>query len=393
MNNGKTIFTQLMEFVPRYKFDKCVDRYNGHYKVLRFTCWEQFLCMAFAQLTYRESLRDIEACLRSKNKQLYHIGIRSKISRNTLANANSKRDWHIYQDFGHILMERANNLYKNDNFSVILKNSVYALDSTSIELGVSLFPWAAYSKRQGAVCMHTLLNLRGNIPSVIVITDKKVSELKVLDKLIIEAGAIYVVDRGYTDYIRFCNIHQNQAFFVTRAKARLAFRKIYSNKVIKASGVRYDRIVTVRSLASKKLFPFNLRLIKFYDSKTKKYLVFLTNNLFLPAKTIADLYRSRWQIELFFKWIKQHLRIKAFYGRSENAVKTQIWIAVSTYVLVAIVKKELAIDLSLYTILQILSVSLFENIPIAKALANFNIQRSCSQFDTQLLFDPKTLGQ
>ena len=393
MNIGKPIFTQLMEFAPRYQFDKCVNRYNGHYKILRFTCWEQFLCMAFAQLTYRESLRDIEACLRSKNKRLYHIGIRNKVSRNTLANANSKRDWRIYQDFGHILIERANNLYKDDNFAVVLKNTVYALDSTSIELCVSLFPWATYSKRQGAVCVHTLLNLRGNIPSVIVITDKTVSELKVLDQLIIEPGAIYVLDRGYIDYTRFRNIHQNQAFFVTRAKTNLTFKKVYSNKTDASIGIKYDRIVAIRNPDSKKLYPWNFRLVKFYDSKTKKYLIFLTNNMSLPAKTIADLYRSRWQIELFFKWIKQHLRIKAFYGRSENAVKTQIWIAVSTYVLVAIIKKELKIELSLYTILQILSVSLFENIPIIQALSDIKIQRSYPELETPLLFNPETLGQ
>lgn len=393
MKIGKSIFTQLMEFAPRYQFDKCVNRYNGHYKVLRFTCWEQFLCMAFAQLTYRESLRDIEACLRSKSKKLYHIGIRNRVSRNTLANANSKRDWHIYQDFGHILIERANNLYKDDNFAAILKDTVYALDSTSIELCVSLFPWAAYSKRQGAVCIHTLLNLRGNIPSVIVITDKTVSELKVLDQLIIEPGAIYVLDRGYIDYTRFRNIHQNQAFFVTRAKADLVFKKVYSNETDKAAGIKYDWVVTVRNPDSKKVFPWNLRLIKFYDSKTETYLVFLSNNMSLSAKTISDLYRSRWQIELFFKWIKQHLRIKAFYGRSENAVKTQIWIAVSAYVLVAIIKKELKVELSLYTILQILSVSLFENIKITDALSDFKIQRSCPELEAPLLFNQKTLGQ
>ncbi len=370
MNTGKTIFTQLMEFIPRYEFNKHVKRYNGHYKVHNFTCWEQFLCMSFAQLTYRESLRDIEACLRSTFRKLYHTGIQSKVSKSTLARANENRDWRIYRDLGYTLIQRANQLYSDDAFAVSLKNIVYALDSTCIELCVSLFPWAAYSKRQATVCMHTLLNLRGNIPSVIVITDKTVSELKVLDQLIMEPGAIYVIDRGYIDFARLYNIHQSQAFFVTRAKANFSFKRLYSAPVNKAQAIVYDQIDVVKNYTARKSFSDKLRRIKYFDSKTQKQLVFFTNNMTLSATTIADLYRSRWQIELFFKWIKQHLRIKAFFGRSENAVKTQIWIAVSIYVLVAIVKKELNINLNLYTILQILSVSLFEKTSIFRALSD-----------------------
>ncbi|MCK5466821.1 IS4 family transposase [Candidatus Parcubacteria bacterium] len=376
MNIGKSIFAQLMEFIPHYEFSKCVKKYQGNYKVHKFACWEQFLCMAFAQLTYRESLRDIEACLRSAKQKLYHLGIKSKISRSTLANANERRDWRIYRDLGYSLIQRANKLYSGKDFAISLKNVVYALDATSIELCVSLFPWAAYCKKQAAIQMHTLLNLRGNIPSVIVITDKKFSERKILDELIIESGAIYILDRGYTDYARFYSIHQNQAYFLTRARINFSFKRLYSLKVDKTTGIQCDQIVCIKHYNCKKLFPDKLRRIKYTDLETGKHLVFLTNNMNLPAKTIADLYRSRWQIELFFKWIKQHLRIKAFYGRTENAVKTQIWIATSIYVLIAIVKKELKLELNLYTILQILSVSLFEKVPILQALSDFDCQRT-----------------
>jgi|SRR3989339_803318 len=393
MNPNKTIFSQLMEFIPRYEFYKHVKRYNGHYKVHSFTCWEQFLCMSFAQLTYRESLRDIEACLRSAHKKLCHAGIHSKVSRSTLAKANENRDWRIYRDLGYRLINRANQLYSNDDFSVSLKNIAYALDSTSIELCVSLFPWAAYSKEQAAVCMHTLLNLQGNIPSVIIITDKSISELKVLDQLIIEQGAIYIVDRGYMDCARFYKIHQSYAFFVTRAKSAFSFIRIYSQKVDKANGIQCDQIVMFKGYSSRKLFPDKLRRIKYFDQQTQKQFVFITNNMTLSAKTISDLYRSRWQVELFFKWIKQHLRIKAFFGRTENAVKTQIWIAVSTYVLVAIVKKELKINLNLYTILQILSVSLFEKTSIYQAFSDSDYKNYNSGSQLSLFPDGITSGQ
>ena len=383
MNTQKSIFTQIMSFIPRYEFYKYVKKYNGHYKVHSFTCWEQFLCMSFAQLTNRESLRDIEACLCSLNKKLHNIGIHSKISRSTLARANETRDWQIYRDLGVSLIQRANKLYTNDDFSNDLKNIVYALDSTSVELNVRLFPWAKYGKNHGAVCMHTLLNLRGNIPSVIVITDKKVSELKVLGQLNIEATAIYIMDRGYIDFSRFYKIHQQDAFFITRTKKDFKFMRLYSNKVDKNIGLKCDQVIRLKSNESLKKFPEKFRRIKYKDQDTNKKLVFITNNFSLSAKTIVDLYKSRWQIELFFKWIKQHLRIKTFYGRSENAVKTQIWIAVSIYVLVAIIKKELKITQNLYTILQILSISLFEKVTILQALSDNRSQRT-SQNEAQM---------
>lgn len=390
---NKTIFSQIMEYIPRYEFYKHVKRYNGQYKVRSFTCWEQFLCMSFAQLTFRESLRDIEACLRSAHKKLCHAGIYSKVSKSTLAKANENRDWRIYKDLGCALIERANKLYSDDVFSVSLKNIVYALDSTSVELCVSLFPWAAYSKNSAAVCMHTLLNLRGNIPSVIVITDKSVSELKVLDQLIIEPEAIYVIDRGYIDFARLYRMHQSHAFFVTRARANFSFKRMYSAPVDKAQGILYDQTGVVKGYRARKHFPDKLRRVKYVDSKTRKQLIFFTNNMTLSAKTIADLYRSRWQVELFFKWIKQHLRIKAFFGRTENAVKTQIWIAVSTYVLVAIVKKELNLNLNLYTILQILSVSLFEKIHIYQLFSDHSEINTRFSDQLQLFPDGKTTGQ
>lgn len=393
MKINKTIFSQLMEYIPRYEFYKHVKRYNGEHKVRNFTCWEQFLCMSFAQLTYRESLRDIEACLRSAHKKLCHAGIYSKVSKSTLAKANENRDWRIYKDLGCMLIERANELYSDDAFSVDLKNIVYALDSTSVELCVSLFPWAAYSKNSAAVCMHTLLSLRGNIPSVIVVTDKSVSELKVLDQLLIEPEAIYVMDRGYIDFARLYRMHQCRAFFVTRARANFSFKRLYSASVDTTQGILYDQTGVVKGDKARKHFPDKLRRIKYFDSKTQKQLIFFTNNMTLPAKTIADLYRSRWQVELFFKWIKQHLRIKAFFGRTENAVKTQIWIAISTYVLVAIVKKELNLKANLYTILQILSVTLFEKTSIYQALSDcveINVNFSNQ---LQLLPDGETTGQ
>ena len=369
MNSGKTIFSQLMDFVPTYEFRKCVKRYGGNYKVKSFSCWDQFLCMAFAQLTYRESLRDIEACMRVAQQKLYHMGIRGKVSRNTLANANQVRDWRIYADFAQVLIATARSLYANDKFGVELDNTVYALDSTTIDLCLSLFPWAKFRKKKGAVKLHTLLDLRGNIPSLVIITHGKIHDVNILDELIVEPGAIYVVDRGYLDFARLHTIHQCSAFFVTRAKSNFARKRLYSHRVDKSTGLRCDQTVVLKNFYAKKAYPEKLRRIRYFDTEKNHRLEFLTNNFVLPALTIAELYRCRWQVELFFKWIKQHLRIKSFYGTSENALKTQIWIAISVYVLVAIVKKRLNVDRSLYTILQILSVTLFEKTPISQAFS------------------------
>ena len=367
MNEGKTVFSQVMEFLPMYEFRKCVERYRGDYKVLSFTCLDQFLCMAFAQMTFRESLRDIQACLRSKQNKLYHMGIRGQVSRNTLSNANNQRDWRIYADFAMILIHRARELYINDSFGLDLDNTVYALDSTTIDLCLALFPWARFRKNKGAVKLHTLLDLRGNIPSFIDITDGKVHDVNVLDILIFEAGSFYIMDRGYIDFKRLYKMHQALAFFVTRAKSNIKCRRLYSRPVDKTTGLRCDQtIVLTQSFVD---YPEQFRLVKFYDAENNLRLTFLTNNFVLDALTIAQLYKCRWKVELFFKWIKQHLRIKTFFGTSENVVKTQIWIAVSIYVLIAIVKKRLALEPSLYTILQIMSVNIFEKEPIPRLLA------------------------
>jgi hypothetical protein len=388
MNSGKTIFAQLMDFVPTYEFRKCVERYNGNHKVISFSCWDQYLCMAFAQLTYRESLRDIQVCLRATQPRLYHLGIRGKVSRNTLAHANQTRDWRIYADFAQILIEKARKLYAADSFGIELAQAVYALDSTTIDLCLALFPWAKFRKRKGAIKLHTLLDLRGNIPSVIIISTGKVHDVNILDQLIIEPGAIYIMDRGYLDFARLYKIHQAMAFFVTRAKRNFSRTRLYSQPVDKSTGVQCDQIVVLKNHYAKKDYPEKLRRIRYFDSKNKKTFVFLTNNFVLPAITIADLYRCRWQVELFFKWIKQHLRIKAFYGTTENAVKTQIWIAISVYVLVAIVKKTLNLDQSLYTILQVLSLTLFEKEPIYQVLLNVSYTNQEDQLSNQLnLFD------
>ncbi|NPV03155.1 MAG: IS4 family transposase [Syntrophaceae bacterium] len=383
MNTGRTIFPQLMDFLPTHEFRSCVERYNGNYKIKSFSCWDQYLCMAFAQLTYRESLRDIQACLRSANRKLYHMGIRGKVSRNTLAHANQVRDWRIYADFAHVLIGRARQLYAGDTFGIELEQSVYALDATTIDLCLSLFPWATFRRRKGAVKLHTLLDLRGNIPTIAVITPGRVHEVNILDEIPIEPGAIYILDRAYLDFGRLHHIHQSSTFFVTRAKSGFRFRRLYSQPVDKASGLQCDQIVSLHGFYARTDYPGKLRRIRFYDSDQDRRLVFLTNNTTLPALTIARLYKCRWQIELFFKWIKQHLRIKAFYGTSENAVKTQIWIAISIYVLVAIVKKRLGLDQSLYTILQILSVSLFEKTPILQALSGTRCENHADQNDNQ----------
>lgn len=384
MNQGSTIFSQIMGFLPKHKFRQCVSRYKGNYRVRSFTCLDQFLCMAFAQLTYRESLRDIVCCLRAMRDKLYHMGIRAKVSRTTLARANENRDWRIYCDFAQVLIHQARKLYAEDDFGLELKETVYALDSTTIDLCLSLFPWARFRKTKGAVKMHTLLDLRGNIPSFVAITDGKVHDVNILDALIPEPGAIYVMDKAYLDYKRLYSLHQHAAFFVTRAKSNTQIKRLYSNPVDKSIGLRCDQIVVMKGYYTKKAYPDKLRRIKYYDSDNDLRLVFLTNQLNLSAKTIADLYQSRWQIELFFKWIKQHLRIKSFYGTSENAVKTQIWIAITVYVLVAIIKKRMNIERSLYTILQILSVSIFEKMPILEAFTEINYKNKITSGHIQL---------
>jgi hypothetical protein len=373
MNSGKTIFSQLMEFVPAYEFRKCVEQYDGNYKIKSFSCWDQFLCLAFAQLTYRESLRDIEACLRVAETKLYHMGFRGQVSRNTLANANQVRDWRIYADFAQVLIRIARSLYANEDFGLELDQTVYALDSTTIDLCLSLFPWAKFRKRKGAVKLHTLLDLRGSIPTVIFITHGKVHDIQILDHLWIEPGAIYLMDRGYVDFARLYKIHQSMAFFVTRTKSNFNFKRLYSHPIDKLSGLQCDQTIVPVNFYAKKDYPEKLRRIRFLDLEKNQRLIFLTNNFSLPALTITELYRCRWRVELFFKWIKQHLRIKVFYGTSENAVKTQIWTAISVYVLVAIIKKRLNLDSSLYTILQILSVTLFEKTPILQALSSGRI--------------------
>jgi len=383
MNSGRTIFAQIMDYLPNYEFRQCVERYTGNYKVKSFSCWDQFLSMAFAQLTYRESLRDIQACLRAAKQKTYHMGIRGKISRNTLAHANQTRDWRIYADFAQVLIRKARQLYANDSFGIELEQTIYALDATTIDLCLSLFPWATFRKNKGAVKLHALLDLKGNIPTVAFITTGKVHEVNILDKLPIEAGAIYIMDRGYLDYARLYRLHQSAAYFVTRSKSNARYDRCHYQKIDKTTGLKSDQVITLHGYYVRKNYPERLRRIAYYDEVQNKKLIFLTNNFALPALTITEIYRKRWQIELFFKWIKQHLRIKAFYGTSENAVKTQIWIAISIYVLVAIVKKRLGLDQSLYTILQILSVTLFEKTPILQALSSIRCENHADQNDNQ----------
>jgi len=388
MNSGKTVFSQLIDFLPSYEFRRCVDRYQGNYKVKNFSCWDQFLCLAFAQLTYRESLRDIETCLRAAGEKLYHMGIRAKVSRNTLAHANEIRDWRIYHDFARVLIEQARELHQNDPLKVQLDQTAYALDSTVIDLCLSLFPWAKFRKRKGAVKLHTLLDLRASIPTTVIVTTGAVHDVNIMDELFWEPGSIYVMDRGYVDFSRLFRIHQDSAFFVTRAKKNFRFQRLYSHPVDKTTGLRCDQTVSLCGIHVKKDYPDKLRRIRYFDQPTNHSLVFLSNNFTLPALTIAQLYRCRWQVELFFKWIKQHLRIKAFYGTSNNAVKTQIWIAISIYVLVAIVKKRLKLDLSLYTILQILSVTILEKTPLLQVLSQFDQSEKTLDERKQLnLFD------
>ena len=385
MYSGRLVFSQVMDCMSIYEFHKCVERYHGNYKVKSFSCLDQFLSMAFAQLTYRESLRDIEVCLRSMRSKLYHIGIRGNIARSTIANANENRDWRIYADHAQVLINIARMLYRNEDFGVELKESVYALDSTTIDLCLSLFPWARFRKHKGAVKMHTLLDLRGSIPSMIWITDGKVHDVNILDELIPEPGSFYIMDRAYIDFFRLYSLHQCSAFFVTTAKKNFQFKRIYSRKVDKSTGLRCDQTIRLTGTKSFQYYPEKLRRISYVDKDTLNRYVFLTNNFVLSALVIAILYKCRWNVELFFKWIKQHLRIKKFYGNSSNAVKTQIWIAISTYVMVAILKKQLKSELSLYTILQILSVNLFQKDPLAQVLTDSSCITESLDPDNQLM--------
>jgi transposase len=392
MNTGQTIFSQVMKFLPLSDFRDCVERYHGNYKVKSFSCLDQYLCLAFAQLTYRESLRDIEACLRAVQSKLYHMGIRGKVSRSTLAYTNETRDWRIYADFAHVLIHTARCLYANDEFGVELDHTVYALDSTTIALCLSIFPWAKFRKSKAAIKMHTLLDLRGNIPSFIRITEGKVHDVNILDELIPEPGAFYVMDRGYLDFARLYIVTQCLAFFVTRSKSNFDFRRLYSRPVNKTTGLKCDQTIALSGFYPSKDYPEKLRRIKYFDEENQKNLTFLTNNFALPPLTIAKLYKCRWQVELFFKWIKQHLRIKKFYGTSENAVKTQIWIAISVYVLVAIIKKRFRLDQTLYKILQILSLTLFEKEPILQLLTEREYKEAKDHRFNQLLLHDFLIG-
>ena len=384
MNVGRTVFSQLIEYLPSKEFQKCVVRYGGDSRLRGFSCWDQLLSMSFAQLTYRESLRDIEACLRSMSGKLYHMGLRGKVARSTLGDANEAHDWRIYADFAQVLIGIARPLYARDPIGVDLSQSLYALDSTTIDLCLSLFPWAKFRKRKAAVKMHTLLDLHGNIPTFISITDGKVHDVNILDEIMPEAGAFYVMDRGYVDFKRLYVFTLSAAFFVVRTKSNVILQRRYSHPVDKTTGVRSDHTVILTAIGSAKVYPDALRRVTYLDVETKKRFKFLTNNFTLPAVPIAQIYKSRWQVELFFKWIKQHLRIKAFYGTSENAVKTQIWIAISVYVLVAIVRKRLMLPMSLYQILQVLSVTLFEKTPILQALQPFDSQENLLDDSNQL---------
>jgi transposase len=388
MNAGRTVFSQLIEFLPHQEFQKCVGRYAGDRYLKNLSCWDQYLALAFAQLTYRESLRDIEACLGSVSGKLYHMGFRGKVARSTLADANELRDWRIYADFAQVLIGIARPLYAHDPIGVDLDQSLYALDSTTIDLCLLLFPWAKFRTHKAAVKMHTLLDLHGNIPTFIRITDGKVHDVNILDEIMPEAGAFYVMDRGYIDFERLFVLTLSSAFFVVRTKSNVLLERRYSHAVDKSTGVRSDQTVILSSFQSASAYSDPLRRVSYYDAVTGKRLKFLTNNFALPALTIAQIYKSRWQVELFFKWIKQHLRIKKFYGTSENAVKTQIWIAVSVYVLVAIVRKRLGLEASLYQILQILSLTIFEKTPVLRALHAFDSCNDLPDPGNQLiLFD------
>ena len=388
MPNGRTVFAQLMDCVPRRAFERCVERYRGQHRVHSFSCYDQYLCLAFAQLTYRESLRDIAPCLRAVQPKLYHAGLRGRVSRSTLADANEARDWRIYADFAALLIRRARHLYCDEPFAVELAQTAYAFDATTIDLCLALFPWAQFRRHKAAVKLHTLLDLRAQIPTFVAITHGKSADVTLLDALLIEPGAFYVLDRGYTDFGRLYTLTQSLAFFVIRGKRGLDYARRLSRPVDTATGLRSDQTIVLCGPKTATLYPVPLRRIRYVDPETRQRFVFLTNNFALPPLQIAQLYKCRWQIELFFKWIKQHLRIKAFYGTSVNAVKTQVWIAISVYVLVAILKKQLGLDRSLSEILQILSVTLFERMPLSQVVTAFPVQDSIDASCNQLsLFD------
>ena len=384
MHLGKTVFAQVMDLIPAHEFRRCMERYRGNYKVSTFSCWDQFLCMAFAQLTYRESLRDIETCLRALGPRLYHAGVRGHVSRSTLADANETRDFRIYADLAQVLMATARSLYADEDLGMELQQTVYALDSTTIDLCLSLFPWARYRAQNAAVKMHTLLDLQGNIPAFIDVTPAKMHEIHTLDILLPEPGSIYILDRGYLDFERLYRLQRALAFFIIRSRKDFRFRRLVSHPVDKNTGLRCDQTVRLQSFYPAKFYPEPLRRIRYHDAETEKSLVFLTNHFDLPTLTIAQLYKCRWQVELFFKWVKQHLRIKKFYGLSPNAVKTQIWVAISVYVVLAILRKQLRLDLSLYTISQILSLSLFEKMPLLQAFSQLSGASELGQSRNQL---------
>jgi hypothetical protein len=385
MHQGKYIFSQVIEFLPHHQFHSCVNKYQGNKGVRGFSCWQQFLCMSFGQLTHRESLRDVVICLNAQESRLYHLGFGSKVSKSTLASSNENRNWRIYRDLAQILIREARKLYlNNEEFDLSVDNTIYALDSTTIDLCLNIFKWAKFRKKKGAIKLHTLLDLRGNIPTFIEITNGKVNDMNILDLIEFEVGAFYIMDRGYLDYGRLYKIYLSSAFFVIRAKKNLQFERIYSRKVDKQSEVKCDQIIRFTGFYAHKNYPDKLRRIKYYDKESKKYYVFLTNNFILEAKVIADLYKHRWQIEIFFKWIKQHLKIKSFWGESRNAVCVQIWIAVCTYVLVAILKKKLMTKRSLNEILQILSISPFDKTPLNELLDSSQIQSISSKSPKQL---------
>ncbi len=385
MNTGQTVFSQLIDFLPKKQFDTCVRQYHGNHRIKSFSCFDQYLCMVFAQITYRQSLRDIETCLRAMQQKLYHCGIRGDVSRTTLAKANENCDWRIYADFAQILINKARILYANEDFGIQLDREVYALDSSTIDLCLSLFPWAKFRKHKAAVKIHTLMDLKGSIPTFICITDGKVHDVNILDDLVLESGAIYVMDRGYLDFARLFTFTQNLSTFVTRAKTNFDYRRLYYRQVDRSTGLRCDQTIMLNGYYVSQDYPAVLRRIGYYDIETNKKFIFLTNNFSLDALIIAQLYKCRWRIELFFKWIKQYLRIKTFFGTSINAVKTQIWIAISVYVLAAIVKKALKIELSLGEILQILSIVLFEKVLIGQVLTKTISQNVNDQFHNQLL--------
>ena len=385
MHRGKTVFAQLMDFIPAQEFRRCVNRYGGNYKVSHFSCWDQFLCMAFAQLTYRESLRDIETCLRALGSHLYHLGIRGHVARSTLADANEARDFRIYADLAQTLIATARGLYAGEDFGMHLAQTVYALDCTTIDLCLSLFPWARYRALNAAVKMRTLLDLQGNIPAFIDVKPAKIHEVNVLDQLLPEPGSIYLMDRAYLDFRRLYTLHQALAFFIIRSRHNFAFQRVASRAIDRRTGLRCDQTIRLRSFYPAHGYPEPLRRIRYHDAETAQNLVFLTNNFLLPTLTIAQLYQCRWQVELFFKWVKQHLRIKKFYGLSPNAVKTQIWIAISVYVLLAIVRKRLRLELNLYPMSQILSLTLFEKMPLLQAFSQIDtspeLAPACNQLD------------